>query len=65
MDASHGQTDVASFAPLEPVAHGFRNYLRGPELMTHEEALVDRAQLLRLSRPECSVPTRASPSTVC
>ena len=55
MDASQGQTDVASFAPLEPVADGFRNYLRGPELMTPEEALVDRAQLLRLSGPEMTV----------
>ena len=55
MDASQGQTDVASFAALEPVADGFRNYLRGPELMTPEEALVDRAQLLRLSGPEMTV----------
>ena len=55
MDASQGQTDVASFAPLEPVADGFRNYLRGPELMAPEEALVDRAQLLRLSGPEMTV----------
>jgi catalase-peroxidase len=55
MDASQEQTDVASFAPLEPVADGFRNYLRGKPLMTAEEALVDRAQLLTLTAPEMTV----------
>ena len=55
MDASQEQTDAESFAPLEPAADGFRNYLRGPQLMTPEEALVDRAQLLRLSAPEMTV----------
>jgi catalase-peroxidase len=56
MDASQEQTDVDSFAPLEPVADGFRNYLRrGPQLMAPEEALVDRAQLLKLSAPEATV----------
>ncbi len=55
MDASQEQTDVQSFAPLEPVADGFRNYLRGPQLMSPEEALVDRAQLLNLSAPEMTV----------
>jgi catalase-peroxidase len=55
MDATQEQTDAASFAPLEPVADGFRNYLRGPQLMAPEEALVDRAQLLRLSAPEMTV----------
>ena len=55
MDATQEQTDTASFAPLEPVADGFRNYLRGPQLMAPEEALVDRAQLLRLSGPEMTV----------
>jgi catalase-peroxidase len=56
MDASQEQTDVDSFAPLEPVADGFRNYLRrGPQLMAPEEALVDRAQLLKLSAPEMTV----------
>jgi catalase-peroxidase len=55
MDASQAQTDAHSFAPLEPVADGFRNYLRGPQLMAPEEALVDRAQLLRLSGPEMTV----------
>jgi catalase-peroxidase len=52
MDASQEQTDAQSFEPLEPVADGFRNYLRGPQLMAPEEALVDRAQLLKLSAPE-------------
>ena len=54
-DASQEQTDTQSFAPLEPVADGFRNYLRGPQLMSPEEALVDRAQLLKLSAPELTV----------
>jgi catalase-peroxidase len=51
MDASQDQTDAASFKPLEPVADGFRNYYR-KSLMTPEEALVDKAQLLRLTAPE-------------
>src|SRR6202043_3863482 len=55
MDASQDQTDVDSFAPLEPVADGFRNYLRGEQLMLPEEALVDRAQLLTLTAPEMTV----------
>jgi catalase-peroxidase len=55
MDASQEQTDVDSFAPLEPVADGFRNYLRGEQLMLPEEALVDRAQLLTLTAPEMTV----------
>jgi len=55
MDASQEQTDVESFASLEPLADGFRNYLRGPALMSPEEALVDRAQLLKLSAPEMTV----------
>jgi catalase-peroxidase len=55
MDASQEQTDVDSFAPLEPVADGFRNYLRGKQLMSPEEALVDRAQLLTLTAPELTV----------
>jgi len=54
-DASQEQTDVDSFAPLEPTADGFRNYFRGPQLMSAEEALVDRAQLLRLTAPEMTV----------
>src|ERR1700675_646207 len=55
MDASQEQTDAHSFAPLEPVADGFRNYLRGKQLMLPEEALVDRAQLLTLTAPEMTV----------
>jgi catalase-peroxidase len=55
MDASQEQTDVQSFAPLEPVADGFRNYLRGEQFMLPEEALVDRAQLLTLTGPEMTV----------
>jgi catalase-peroxidase len=55
MDASQEQTDVESFAPLEPLADGFRNYSSGKSLMTPEEALVDKAQLLRLTGPEMTV----------
>ncbi|WP_378942383.1 catalase/peroxidase HPI [Mesorhizobium sp. ANAO-SY3R2] len=55
MDASQEQTDVDSFAPLEPVADGFRNYLRGGLRQSPEEALVDRAQLLTLTAPEMTV----------
>jgi len=56
MDASQQQTDVASFAPLEPTADAFRNYYRGEQqLMSPEEALVDRAQLLKLTGPEMTV----------
>jgi catalase-peroxidase len=55
MDASQEQTDVDSFEALEPVSDGFRNYHRGNPLMAPEEALVDRAQLLRLSGPEMTV----------
>jgi catalase-peroxidase len=52
-DASQEQTDVDSFAPLEPRADGFRNYIGGKrQFMAPEEALVDRAQLLRLTGPE-------------
>jgi catalase-peroxidase len=54
-DASQEQTDVDSFAPLQPVADGFRNYLRGKHFMMPEEALVDRAQLLTLTAPEMTV----------
>jgi catalase-peroxidase len=55
MDASEEQTDVESFAPLEPRADGFRNYLSGKQFMLPEEALVDRAQLLTLTAPEMTV----------
>jgi len=56
-DASQEQTDVASFAPLEPRQDGFRNYTNGNKLqfMKPEEALVDRAQLLTLTGPEMTV----------
>lgn len=53
MDTSQEQTDVASFAPIEPRADGFRNYIGGKhQFMAPEEALVDRAQLLKLTGPE-------------
>jgi catalase-peroxidase len=53
MDASQEQTDAASFAPLEPRADGFRNYISSKhQFMAPEEALVDRAALLRLTGPE-------------
>jgi len=56
MDASQEQTDVPSFAPLEPRADGFRNYISGKQqFMAPEEALVDRAQLLALTAPEMTV----------
>jgi catalase-peroxidase len=51
-DASQAQTDAHSFAPLEPTADGFRNYIRGKHPMTVEALLVDRAQLLTLTAPE-------------
>ncbi|HKN23589.1 MAG TPA: catalase/peroxidase HPI [Candidatus Acidoferrum sp.] len=55
MDASQEQTDVDSFAPLEPKADGFRNYVNGKPRLSAEELLVDRAQLLRLTAPEMTV----------
>ena len=55
MDTLQEQTDVDSFAPLEPTADGFRNYLRGPQRLSAEELLVDRAQLLTLTAPEMTV----------
>jgi catalase-peroxidase len=55
MDASQEETDTHSFAPLEPRADGFRNYLSGKQFMSPEEALVDRAQLLTLTAPEMTV----------
>jgi catalase-peroxidase len=54
-DASQEQTDVESFAVLEPVADGFRNYLKAKYVATAEELLVDRAQLLTLTAPELTV----------
>ncbi|MBN1450506.1 MAG: catalase/peroxidase HPI, partial [Anaerolineales bacterium] len=55
MDASQEQTDVESFAVLEPAADGFRNYLKAKYSVTAEELLVDRAQLLTLTAPEMTV----------
>ena len=54
-DASQEQTDVASFAAMEPAADGFRNYLRKAVQIPAEEMLVDRAQLLTLTAPEMTV----------
>ena len=55
MDASQEQTDVASFALLEPVADGFRNYLKPKLSVPAEEMLLDKAQLLTLTAPELTV----------
>ena len=54
-DATQAQTDVASFAPLEQTADGFRNYLRLGHKIRPEELLIDRAQLLTLTAPEMTV----------
>jgi len=54
-DASPEQTDVESFEPLEPMADGFRNYLKAKMTMPAEKLLVDRAQLLTLTAPEMTV----------
>ena len=55
MDASAEQTDVESFKVMEPVADGFRNYLKSMFTMPTEELLIDRAQLLTLTAPEMTV----------
>jgi catalase-peroxidase len=55
MDASQEQTDVEAFTVLEPIADGFRNYLKGRFSVPAEELLVDRAQLLNLTAPEMTV----------
>jgi len=55
MDASAEQTDVSSFAVLEPVADGFRNYLKGKYTLSAEALLIDKAQLLTLTAPEMTV----------
>jgi len=55
MDASQEQTDAESFGVLEPIADGFRNYLKGEYSVSSEELLVDRAQLLTLTAPEMTV----------
>ena len=54
-DASQEQTDVKAFAVLEPLADGFRNYLKARYAVSAEEMLVDRAQLLTLTAPEMTV----------
>jgi catalase-peroxidase len=54
-DASQEQTDVESFAVLEPAADGFRNYIRPKLSVPAEEMLVDKAQLLTLTAPEMTV----------
>jgi catalase-peroxidase len=55
MDASQEQTDVESFAVLEPIADGFRNYLKGKYTVPAEALLIDQAQLLTLTAPEMTV----------
>ena len=55
MDASQEQTDVESFSVLEPIADGFRNYLKTKYIVSAEELLIDRAQLLTLTAPEMTV----------
>jgi catalase-peroxidase len=55
MDASQEQTDADSFAVLEPLADGFRNYLKGQYTVSAEALLVDKAQLLTLTAPEMTV----------
>ncbi|MFZ5908124.1 MAG: catalase/peroxidase HPI [Nitrospirota bacterium] len=55
MDASQEQTDIASFAVLEPAADGFRNYQKTKYAVSAEELLVDRTQLLTLTSPEMTV----------
>jgi catalase-peroxidase len=54
-DASQEETDVESFAVLEPTADGFRNYLRAGEKLPPEEKLLDRANMLNLTAPEMTV----------
>ena len=54
-DATQEQTDVASFAVLEPFADGFRNYLQGASSIAAEEWLIDKAQLMTLTAPELTV----------
>jgi catalase-peroxidase len=55
MDASQEQTDIESFKVLEPVADGFRNYLKTKYKVSTEELLIDKAQLLTLTTPEMTV----------
>ena len=55
MDASQEQTDSESFEPLEPIADGFRNYIKGKYTIPAESLLIDKAQLLTLTAPELTV----------
>ncbi|MBU2650181.1 MAG: catalase-peroxidase [Bacteroidetes bacterium] len=55
MDASQEQTDADSFVVLEPIADGFRNYLKTKSIVLTEELLIDKAQLLNLTAPEMTV----------
>jgi catalase-peroxidase len=55
MDARQDQTDVESFAVLEPLADGFRNYVKGKYTVPAEALLIDKAQLLTLTAPEMTV----------
>jgi catalase-peroxidase len=55
VDATQEQTDVESFAPLEPVGDGFRNYFKGPGDLQVEHLLIDKAQQLTLTAPEMTV----------
>src|SRR6185295_11948384 len=55
VDATQDQTDVESFAPLEPLADGLRNYSKGNLGASTEALLIDRAQLLTLTAPELTV----------
>ena len=55
MDASQEQTDVESFSAMEPIADGFRNYLKGQYRVAAEKLLVDKAQLLNLTAPQMTV----------
>src|SRR4029077_18453468 len=54
-DASQEQTDIESFGVLEPIADGFRNYLKGNYTIPAEALLIDKAQLLTLTAPEMTV----------
>ena len=54
-DASQEQTDIKSFGVIEPIADGFRNYLKTKYAVSAEELLIDRAQLLTLTAPEMTV----------
>jgi catalase-peroxidase len=55
VDATQAQTDVESFSVMEPIADGFRNYMKASYTVSAEELLIDRAQLLTLTAPEMTV----------